>query len=73
MNIQIGQCDAEHVVIDVQDCSESADEYGWLTCEISVKAGEVGNLPVRICVLQTFRLFGISRAIPRQSDGNCCV
>ena len=39
MNVRIGQRDREHVVIDVQGGLAPGDDYEWLSCEISVKAG----------------------------------
>lgn len=39
MKLRIGQPETEHVVIDVQGEPDPQDDYGWLNCEISVKAG----------------------------------
>jgi hypothetical protein len=38
MNFRVGADQGEHVAVRVLD-SDALDEYGWLTCEISVRAG----------------------------------
>jgi hypothetical protein len=39
LKVRIGQPETEHVVIDVQGDPDPRDDYGWLNCAISIKAG----------------------------------
>jgi len=39
VELRIGQDELEHVVIDVQAGPDPEDEHGWVSCELTVKAG----------------------------------